>query len=1053
MKNAYECCGRIRLFISSSALLAVFLVVGAPNDSYAVSKYHSMRSTHLSFTYDAFTIDGVVKDESGNQLPGVTIIVKGTQNGTITDSKGAFSLDISTDSAILVFKYLGYNTQEIPVGPEQGNLLITMKPGAHQLNETVVIGYGTQKRISLTGSVDQITAQDIENKPVTNVLQALQGESPNLIIQQTSYEPGSGVNLNIRGIGTLGDNTPLVVIDGIIGGDINQINPDDIASVSILKDAGSAAIYGSRAANGVILITTKSGNFNQKPTVSYDGSYGVQHPDVLVQKVDAWDNAYYKNLALVNSGLPPSYTPEEIAQLKAQGNGTWDMQHILKDAPFQTHNLSISGGGETNSYFISAGYKSQGNNLIGNGGSGADFGYQKYNLRLSQTSIIGKLKVNTVISYNKNKNKTTSGYEQIIFADANRVPYDYNWQDSSGHYLTNPIASQYNAMGILEKGGYNQSNNDQLFGNLNLTFDVTKDLILTGIFGGTLINNSYFYRSIQVDNVPSGVSGSDRTVRNNSSKSLLTNMQLYAEYNKRINESAIKLLLGASNESYTQKGFQLQQLYTDIQLGTPTTGTVIDANNSYNSNAATSETSINSLFGRLSYTYKDKYFVNATFREDGSSKFASGKRWGFFPSIGASWLATKEPFMQSVKNTINILKLRASYGVLGNQNVSAYQYQTAYFNYNNAYGFNNAVVGGAGYILGNPDLTWERAATLNLGIDAAFLNERLNVSLDLFDKTTSNILYSREDVPLLYGAGLPDYNVAKVNNRGWGLDISYKLITGSVTQTFSANLADNKNKLLSLTEGSKQEIVDFEEYSLIRKVGEPITQYYGYQVAGIFQSEKEINRSAKPKGLELEPGDLKFVDQNNDGTIDGEDKVALGNPFPRYTFGFTYRLEFGGFDLTLFLQGVGKRADMIRGELIEPFHYNYSGTMFMNQTDFWTPNNPNARYPRLASVGTSSNTNNWRKGSDIYLFNAAYVRIKNLNIGYTFPADMTGKIGIDRLRVSFMGQNLLTLSKLKFLDPELSEFNNNLSLGAGSHYGRAYPVPVFYGLGLDVVFK
>jgi TonB-linked SusC/RagA family outer membrane protein len=998
-------------------------------------------------------ITGQVTDEQGLGMPGVSVVVTGTTIGTVTDIKGNYNLSIPdnyTDHT-LSFSFLGYVKQEVAIG-DKTVFNISLKPDTRALNEVVVVGYGTQRKISLTGAVSQVTAKDIEGKPVLNVLQALQGEAPGLIIQQTNLEPGSNVNLNIRGIGTTGDNTPLVVIDGIIGGDINTLNPNDVASVSILKDAGSAAIYGSRAANGVILITTKSGKINQKPSVSFDASYGIQHPDVLLKKVNAWDNAYYKNESLVNSGLPPAYTPEQIQQLQAQGNGTWDIQHLLQNAPLQSENVSVSGGGETNSYYISGGYQNQASNLIGNGGSGPDFGYTKYNLRMNQTSIIGKLKVNVILSYVKTQNKSNSVGDNNIFADADRVPYNYSWQDANGNFLTNPVASQYDEMGVLKQGGYSLTNNDEIFGNLNGTLNVTKDIKLTGIFGGTVTNNSDFFRRIQVNYLPSGVYGDDNTVFDNSSKQLLLNTQLFAEYNKQFKAHKFHILLGASNESYNSEGFQLQELYTDPQLGIPTTGTKLDANNSYNSNNATAETSLDSFFGRVNYSYKDRYFLEGDFREDGSSKFASGKRWGFFPSVAGSWLASEESFMQPLKNVINTLKFRASYGVLGNQNVNAYQYQTTYFPYQNAYGFNNNVVGGAGYILGNPALTWERAATLNLGVDAAFLNNSLNVSVDYFNKTTSDILAPRSDVPALYGAGFPDFNISKVQNKGWEATVSYTLKTDAVTQNFSFNIANSSNKLLAFSYGANQQIAYPGEFELIREVGGPITQYYGYKVAGIFQTEAEVQSSAKPAGLTLAPGDLKYVDQNHDGVIDQKDMVPLGDPFPHFTFGFTYRVAVKGFDLSLFIQGVGKRIEFIRGETVEPFHYNYGQTLFENQTNFWTPSNPGATYPRLAAIGSDSNTNNWRDGSDIYSFNAAYARLKNVNIGYTFPHDISKKIGMEKLRISLIGQNLYTLTKLKFIDPENTQFDNNTGMGIGANSGRSYPMPVFYGLGLNVTF-
>jgi TonB-linked SusC/RagA family outer membrane protein len=994
----------------------------------------------------SFTVKGRVTDADKQPLVGVSVVIKGTTTGTTTDVEGAYTLSVPDQQAVLVFSFIGYTREEAVVG-NRTTLDMQLLPDIETLGEVVVVGYGQQTKQSLTGAVNQVTTQAIESKPVVNVLQALQGEAPNLIIQQTNLSPGSGANINIRGLGTLGDNTPLVVIDGIIGGDINLLNPNDIASVSILKDAGTAAIYGSRSANGVILITTKSGKANQKPSVSYSGNYGMQVPYVPLKKVSAWDNAYYKNESLVNSGLPPIYTPEQIRQLRDQGNGNWERQSLLQNAPQLSQNLTVSGGGANSTYLISGGYQNQQSNLVR-----PDYGFKRYSLRLNQSTTVGKFKFTGILNYVKSENKSHSNADWVIFADADRVPLNYNFQDAEGRYLTNPVASQYNVKSVLEKGGYSLSDNDQFFGNLKGEFNLTKDLKLTGVFGGTLNANNLFFRRLQVENYPSGVYGNDRTVFDNSFKNQLLNTQLLAEYNRNFDQHGLKVLVGAANESYQSKGFQLQKTLTDPALGTPTTGTIVDAVNSYNSNTATQETSINSVFGRLSYSYRDRYFLEGNFRVDESSKFARGNRRGFFPSVAGSWLISEEAFMQPLSNTIGSLKLRASYGVLGNQNVNAYQYQTSYFNYNNAYGFNNAVVGGAGFNLGNPGLTWERAATFNAGVDAGFFDNRLAVSFDYFDKTTSDILYTRQDVPRLFGAGFPDYNVAQVRNRGWETTLTYTLKGQAATHSFSFNLADNKNTLLALTSGSQEQIVNADAFAFIRRVGEPITAYYGYQTNGFFQNGDEVNTYPKPVGSTVEPGDLKFADLNNDGLIDDKDKTILGNPFPRLTFGFTYRLAVKGFDVYLFVQGVGKRDAFIRGEEVEPFHYNYGATMYEHQTDYWTPANRDARYPRLAAIGSASNTNNWRQGSDIYRFDAAYARLKNVQIGYTLPQPLTRKIGMERFRVSLIGQNLLTLTKLSFIDPETSEFNNNLNLGTGSNSARTYPLPVFYGMGLDITF-
>ena len=1038
-----------RLPFRQLVVLVSILVPFSPG--YLEARSSAKPITHLNAR--EITLNGKVVDEKGIGLPGVSVQIKGTSIGAVTDANGNYSITVPDNLASrnLTFSYLGYVSQDIPIAGKK-TINVQLKPGGESaLDEVVVVGYGTQKRVSITGAVSTIDAKNIENKPVLNAYQALQGESPNLIIQQTNLNPGSNVTVNIRGVGTLGDNTPLVVVDGIVGGNLNTINPNDIASVSVLKDAGAAAIYGSRAANGVILITTKAGKLNQKTTISYNGSYGVQDANVLVHKVPAWQNAYYKNESLVNSGLSPAYTPDQIQQLKDQGDGTWNIENLLRTAPQQSHNVNIAGGGEKSAFFVSAGFQDQESNFIGNGGEGANFGYQKYNLRLNQTNVIGKLRTNFILLYTKTRNKTNSVGDNNIFADANRVPANFNWQDENGNYLTNPFASQYNEYGVLEKGGFNQADNDEIFGSFNGQLEITKDLRLTGQFGGTLQNNGTFFRRTQVNYLPSGVYGDDRSVLDANSKSQLFNTKVYLEYGKKIADHDFKVQVGAESENYSQRGFQLQKTLTDQLLGTPTTGTLVDQINSNNSLGINAYSLVSAL-GRLNYSFKDRYILEANARYDASSKFAKGNRGSFFPAVSAGWIISQESFMQSIAKTVNLLKLRLSYGVVGNQNVGNFQYQTTYFNYASAYGFNDVSVGGAGTLLSNRDLTWEKASTFNIGLDAGFFDNKLTATFEYFNKVTRDILQPRQDIPAIFGAATPDFNVAKVRSKGWEASLTYNLRGENVTQSFSVNVADNQNKLLQLSGGATEQIINQDVFQLLRRVGEPITQYYGYQTNGFFQNQADINNSPKIAGNAVVPGDVKFKDLNNDGVIDANDKTVLGNPFPRYTFGFTYRLAVKGFDLQLFIQGVGKRETFLRGELVEPFHYGYGATVYEHMTDYWSPGNPDARYPIFANIGSPSNTNNWRTGSDLYKYDAAYARLKNVNIGYTLPQAVTSKVGISRLRVSLIGQNLFTLSKLKFIDPETSEFGNNVSTGSSSNSARQYPLPIFYGAGLDITF-
>ncbi|WP_290796935.1 SusC/RagA family TonB-linked outer membrane protein [Flavihumibacter sp. UBA7668] len=997
-----------------------------------------------SLLAQSISVRGKVMDDKNSPVTGATVQLKNSTLATSTDANGNFVLSVPEIKGALIISYVGYDTQELPL--DKDNFTIQLQAQNGSLGEVIVVGYGTQRKISVTGAVDKIGTDAIEGKPVVNMSQALQGVSPNLIIQQTNFEPGQGLSINIRGLGTLGNNDPLVVIDGIVGGDLNLLNPNDVESVSVLKDAGTAAIYGSRAANGVILVTTKKGRKNQKPSLTYNGMYGVTSPNIAAQPVDGWKNAYYKNESLVNSGRQPIYSPTEIQELAARGNGNWRLSNILQNAPQHTHSVSVRGGGQTSSYMVSFGYMDQANNFIGD-----DYGWKRYNLRINQSTEIGKFKLNTILGYAKSNGRDHSSSAGTLIIDASRVPLIYDFQDSLGRYLTNAVSSEFNPKAVLENGGYRTYNNDEIFGSINGEYAITKDLKIRGVFGGTVRSNTSFGRRLELEFVPGGRYGQDREVFDANSKSLLTNTQLLLEYKKNLGKHDISALFGGTNESFKTEASNVRKTLTDPVWGVPTTGTVVDPN-SNNTVQGTSETSLNSLLGRVGYSYDDKYFAEVNFRYDGSSNFPKAIRWGLFPSISAAWRATEENFLQGYKDKIGDLKLRVSYGMLGNQNISAYQYQTTFFNYANAYGFNNEIVGGSGYSLGNPEVTWEKASTFNIGLDGTAFNNKLDFSFDFFNKVTSDILVAREDVPELFGAGFPPYNAAKVQNRGWEVRVGYTHRGGLFTHRIDANLADNLNKLLNYTFGAEELVLRKEEFEFVRRVGLPITVYQGYRVAGYFQNVRDVETLPKPANATVVPGDVRFVDKNGDGTIDDRDKFILGNPFPRYTFGLTYSVNVKGFDAVVFMQGVGIREVMVRGELVEPFHVGYSGTMYQHQTDYWTPTNPNAEWPRLAESGTPSNANNYRTGSDIYLFNAAYARLKNLQIGYSIPKHLAERAKIQKARIYLSGQNLFTITDMNFLDPENSEFGNSTGMGAGANSGRAYPLPVFYGAGLDITF-
>ncbi|MCO6149710.1 TonB-dependent receptor [Flavobacterium sp. NRK1] len=1040
-RDVIKVCG---LSLSRHSLLYLIPLFFCVNSSMA-------QNQATTITGQSVTITGKVTDNTGATLPGVSIIEKGTSNSVQTDLDGDFSIKVASSQSVLVFSYIGMKTVERPVN-NTTSMNVVMQDDVTTLEEVVVVGYGTQKKTKVIGAIDQVNSGAFKGRANVNTTQALQGKSPSLTIQQTNSEPGAGLNINIRGIGTLGNNSPLVVIDGIVGGDINSLNPSDIDTVSVLKDAGSAAIYGSRASNGVILITTKKGRKNSPMTVQYNTLVGYNNPHFFTKPVHGYENAMLRNEAAFNSGETTAvFTPEQIAQIKANGDTEWFAEEIVKPALQENHNFSISGGTENSTYLVSMGYVDQRSVFVG-----PSKGMERYNYRINLTNEYGKFKLTSTLAYAKQKMTDHSSSTGTLMVDAFRVPLYYRQKDENGNYLTNDVLQQFNSLGVLEKGGFRKYDNDDVFGTLNAELKLTDYLKAKGVFGGRLWSNSLYSRTKEVQFSPQGVYGADRNTNDENYKSLDLNLQFMLEFNKVFAQNhTVGALLGVSNESHQGRGTGIYKKFTDTDLGTSTSETIIDPL-SYNSNvsgrdinSSPSKNSLNSVFGRATYDFRDKYFAEFSFRYDGSSKFRDGNRWGFFPSVTVGYALTQEDFMQWYSSNVGNLKLKSSYGILGNQNVGDFQYQTTYNSFANAYGYDNKAVSGGGFKFANPDLQWEKAATFNVGLEADFFKGALGLSFDYFDKVTRDILLPPQ-VPGVFGTDLPDYNAGKLGNRGWEVSATYrhsgKLFNHSLTVTFG----DSKNKVLDFNNGQER-LTGVEEMQVLLREGLPYNSYVGLKRDGYFQSWDEIQGAAVPVGVNVQPGDNRYVDLNKDGKIDDNDKFVFGNPFPRYTFGFTYNVEYKGFDLSIFMQGVGKRTMMIRGELVEPFHYNYGMTMYTHQLDYWTPQNPDARYPRLANNGTQSNTNNFRRGSDMYLYDGAYARLKNLQIGYSLPDDALKNIGIKAFRMYVSGQNLLTLSKVKFVDPELSEFNNNMT-PSGANSGRAYPTQVYYGLGLDVTF-
>ena len=999
-------------------LVSLFLFIGF------ISKSHSQERV----------ISGKVTS-NGEPLIGASIIETGTTNGTSTDFDGGFQLKLSDQtSESITVSYLGYVKKEILLTDNEQYFEITLEEDSSQLDEIVVVGYGQKKKVNLTGAISVIDEVSIQGKSVTNAYQALQGESAGLQIQQGTSEPGSLPQINIRGLSTINGNTPLIVVDGIISS-LNNINPNDIKSISVLKDAASASIYGSRAANGVILVTTKNGE-EGKPKFTYNGSFGQQEPTNFPDFVEPWVYATLRNEALVNSGFAPAFSPAQISEFRQQGSNGNFYEGLFKDYAMQSsHNLSMSGADNGLNYLLSLGYLDQ-ESLF----RGPDFGYQRYNMRINMDKELNdKLKVGARMSFARNDIKDHAWVTQWIIEPTLRIPTIYNDVDENGNY-TLVSGSNGNSLARLEQGGARTSQNDEFLWNVNLEYEPIKNLVFNGVFGGNVVSNQTHEFRKAIEYAYPGGGDNQNQVADQYGRSLYLNPYLTATYNLDVLDNhKFEFLLGASSESFKTNFFGVTGL--DVpgnDFGVISNVNEISPAGTYGSG---NEWAIRSAFYRIGYTYADKYLLEGVVRYDGSSRFGSDYRWGTFPSVSLGWVVSKEKFFESITDAIPFFKIRASYGQSGNQDISdLYGYQSLVNVSNNVYSFGGVGVSGAYYSVSNQTRTWETSTMANLGLDLSFFKRRLNITAEVFDNLTEDILLQLP-VPATYGLGQPFTNAGSVSNKGWELSIDYKMTTGKVEHRFNANISDNVNKVEDLR---GREFIYGGDVQTILREGFPLNAYYGLRSDGFFQSEEEIANSATPIfATSVQPGDIKYVDRNGDGQIDYEnDRFVLGNPFPRYSFGFTYGLEWKGFDFSMLIQGVGRRSQWVRGEITEAFHNNNEGPVFARHIDRWTPTNTDATYPRL-TVGSESVNNAAR--SDFYIEDAKYVRLKNVQIGYTIPTSIISKIGFNNARIYMSGFNLITLSPMdNGLDPEV--------FGNAAESGRVYPVARIVSVGIDVNF-
>lgn len=983
------------------------------------------------------TISGEVRDSKTNELIiGATVSVKGTTTGTMTNFDGFYTIT-APENAVIIVSYVGYeNNQKTTKGNQTLNFLL--KEDQNILKEIVVVGYGVQKRANITSSISRVGSEVFENKPVTTAAQALQGTVPGLVIQQGSSEPGQGTNINIRGIGTFQSGTyPLILIDGLIGS-IDNVNPNDIESVSVLKDAASTAVYGSRAANGVILITTKMGK-KGKIRVSYDHLYGLQTPTNMPKYAKAWEYGELRNEALINSGLPARYTPDQINDFRKMGKGTIWLDEIYREtAPQSSHNLAVDGGSEKTSYHISVGHLDQRSMFEGND----SFGLKRNNARLNINSKLSdKLTVTAIGSYNGSTTKEHAYWSEWIIEQATRIPVIYPIKDENGAY-TLPSGSNSNALARLSEGGMRTYQSDGFAGSIAAEWSIIKDLKLKGFFGANLSNNNTHEFRKSIDYAPyKGGGDNESSVMDVFDRTLLLNSTVTLNYDKKIGENhSFSGLLGLSEESSQRRWFRARKIgIPGNEFGVLGNGEITDESNTYGSGE---EWDIHSFFGKIDYSYNQKYLFTANVRMDGSSRFAADNRWGIFPSFSGGWRISQEEFMQPIKEYVSNLKLRASWGQVGNQDIGLYRYLRTVNISTQAYSFNDNLANGAYFSEANPDISWETSEMIDFGVEAGFFNNKLSMTFDLYSKDTKNILVNSLPVPGIYGSGSPTQNIGAINNKGWEFSVNYSFKTGKVNHSLNGNLSDNINEV---TDDGGRTLISGSDVVTTVKKGFPINSYYALKNDGYFQNDQEVANGPVQtfNAAGAKPGDLKYVDRNGDGTInEADDRFILGNPFPRYNYGLTYTADWNGLDFSIFFQGVGKRNMWIRGEAVEAFHNNNEGPVMDYHIDRWTTANPDASYPRL-TVGSES-ANNAAK-SDFWIQDASYLRLKNIQLGYTIPSRLTQQIGISKFRAYVTGQNLLTFTKLKAgYDPEINS-------GAANN-GRVYPVTKVLAIGLNVNF-
>jgi TonB-linked SusC/RagA family outer membrane protein len=981
-------------------------------------------------------VTGIVTDASdGSTIPGVNVIVKGTLTGTVTDVGGSYRIAVSSNEDILVFSYIGYEKQEIVVGISDV-INVSLSSKVTSLEELVVIGYGVQKRDDLTGSISSVSSEDIRRVPVPRLEQALQGKAAGVVVTQTSGQPGAKLRVNIRGITTINNSDPLFVVDGIPVSSIDYLNPGDVESVDILKDASASAIYGARGANGVILITTRKGKPG-KATVNFDMYYGWQELYNPIEMCNASEFAMLYNEARVNANKPPI---PEFEDFQSLGEGTNWLDQIKTIAPMANYQLTFTGGDDFTTYNISG-------NIYQQDGIIKNSYYDRYTIRINTEHKIGKrfiLGENVAITRSVARHVPFGNIYGGITLNALLMDPTVPPRTEDGNYGVSDVLQQENPLIWLDHRTENKNVTTRIVGNCFGEYQIFEDLKFRSSAGIDLANNQNkgFYPIYFV--TPTFKNDINSVYRDWAYYNTWT-WENYATYS-HVFAGKHDLSVMAGMSAQEQKYETLYGARKNIPSNDPFMQYVSAGTTDQESSNIGDGWSLLSYYGRVIYSFNNRYFVTSSFRRDGSSRFGAENKWGNFPSFSLAWKLSNEKFWPENK-IVTRLKLRGGWGMLGNDHVlRLHDYASLVIpGFNYAFGqYPNEAVGFGSYPIRvpNPYIKWESVKSTNLGVDIGLFNDRWNMTADYFIKNTDDMLLE-VPIPLYIGAQPSVSNAGSVKNQGFEFWTEYRRYEGIFQYNIALNFTIINNEVTDLGKGGESIAAGDVKgrFTTLTEVGQPVSQFYGWIMEGIFQDEEEIANHAL-QSSKTAPGDIKFKDIDGNDTINDKDKVFIGSPIPKFTYGFNATFFYKGIDLNIFLYGVS-------GNKV------YNGYRFWTEgwgetnweksmLDRWTPENPCNEKPRVLIGDPNDNL----RVSTRFVENGSYMRIRTLTLGYTLPEGLSKKILLKRLRIYFTAQNLLTLTEYSGFDPEIPG-SGNLELGIDR---GEYPQPRTYLLGLNITF-